>query len=201
YAAEFTVHDAKWTTAFFTSRTGSPTATVAEDGGATVLEITERSDEFSYTKRVTVGADDRLVVEYEFGQEGLDDAYLQLGWRPAVLWLDGAGYEVTTAEKSEEGRMTYGRGDRRVLWSGLREMRFSSIFGTWRIKTSHDMTLYDDRDKGTFFLGWDQKLADGERYRETVELTLEASSGSIGGIKVSDFEWTREAEEGYARVG
>ena len=198
--SEFTVHDAKWTTAFFSSSTGGATASVAQEAGANVLEITDKSEEFSYTKRVTVSADNRLVVEYEFGQEGLEDGHLQLGWRPAVPWLDGAGYEVKTAEKSEEGRMTYGRGEQRVLWSGLREMSFSSLFGTWRMKTSHEMTLYDDRDKGTFFLGWDQKLEEGERYRETVELTLEPSSESIGGVRVSDFEWTRQTEEGYAHV-
>ena len=84
YASEFTVHDAKWTTAFFSSRSGNPTATLAHDGETTSLQISDKSEVFSYTKRVTVSPDNRVVVEYEFGQMGLQDAHLQLGWRPAV---------------------------------------------------------------------------------------------------------------------
>jgi len=200
YASEFTVHDAKWTTAFFSSRSGNPTATLAHDGETTSLQISDKSEVFSYTKRVTVSPDNRVVVEYEFGQVGLQDAHLQLGWRPAVPWMEGAAYEVKVGDEPEQGRMTYGRGDRRVLWNGLGEMSFSSLFGAWQMKTTHGMTLYDDRDKGSFFLGWDQELAEGERYHETIELTLKPSGGSIGGVKVSDFQWTREAEEGYAQV-
>ena len=200
YASELTVHDAKWTKALFSSAKEPASASLQEAEGGKTLIIESASDCFSYTKRVALHPGNKLVVEYEFGQTGLDDAALQLGWRPAVPWLDGAMYAVTFQGKNEEGRMTYGRGERRVLWSGLREMAFQSIFGVWRMKTSHDMTLYDDRDKGTFFLGWDQPLEEGKRYSEVVEVSFEPAGEAAPGLKLSDFDWTRETQRGFAWV-
>ena len=40
------------------------------------------------------------------GQEGLEDAALQLGWRPSIPWLSGALHEVVNDGKPEKGRMT-----------------------------------------------------------------------------------------------
>ncbi len=200
YSAEFTVHDAKWTRAFYGSRKGDARATLSDREGVKVLTIGRRGEDFSYTKRVTVTRENKVTVEYEFQQTSREDAHLQLGWRPAVPWLDGATYKVVAQGKAQQGRMTYGKADRRVLWSGLRSMSFGSVFGTWHLTTSHDMTLYDDRDKGTFFLGWDQELEKGKQYKEVVELRFEPSAEPVGGVTVSDFQWSREAEEGYARV-
>jgi len=200
YSGEFTVHDRKWTQAFFSSSKDNARATVQEQGGSRILEIKGRDKSFDYTKRVTLASGNKLVVEYEFGQSGLADAHLQLGWRPSVPWLDGAAYQITAQGKPDEGRMTYGKAKVRVLWSGLREMRFASPFGTWGLKASHEMTLYDDRDKGSFFLGWDQPLKEGQRYREVLELTLGAPDRAIGGVMISDFDWTRESEAGDGAV-
>lgn len=200
YSTEFTVHDRKWTRAFFSSSKSNARATVQEQDGTNVLEIKEDAKCFAYTKRVTVMPGSKLVVEYEFGQSGLADAHLQLGWRPSVPWLDGAAYQVSAQGELHEGRMTYGKAKIRVLWSGLREMRFASPFGTWHLKTSHEMTLYDDRDKGSFFLGWDQPLEKGKRYREVVELELSPPDRAIGGVMIADFDWTRESKTGDGAV-
>lgn len=200
YSSQYVVHDAAWTGHHYSTRSGSPRGALTEVDGAQELTVTDSTDVFSFTKRITLHPDDRIVIEHEFGQTGLDDAHLQLGMRPAVPWLDGAAYRVVTAEGEETGRMTEGRGDRRVLWTDIRELSFESLFGTWTMTSTHGMTLYDDRDKGTFFLGWDQALEDGERYSERLELTFEPVSIVAAGLRLDDFAWDREVRDGRAEV-
>lgn len=200
YGSQYVVHDAAWTRHQYTSRSGTPRASLAEADGEQVIAITDSTDVFSFTKTISLHPDGRLVIEHEFGQTGLDDAHLQLGMLPAVPWLDGARYRVVTGEGQETGRMTHGRGDRRVLWSDIRELSFESLFGTWTMTSTHGMTLYDDRDKGSFFLGWDQVLEDGERYTERLELTFEPVSISAAGLRIDDFTWEREVRDGRANL-
>jgi len=200
YSQEFTVHDSKWAKTFFSSSQFSPAAEVLKDGPARVLSITYSGESFSCTKRVTLAGGGKVRVDYEFAQTGLEDAHLQLGWRPAVHWLDGAMYEVTAGEQAHKGQMTYGRADRRVLWSSMANMQFTSVFGRWRLDTTHGMTLYDDRHQNTFFLGWDQELAEGVTYGETVELAFAPAGEAAPGLTLSEFDWSREGQGGHAGV-
>lgn len=200
YSAQHTVHDAGWAQAFYSSREGAARGRLEQAGDARTLVISDETEHFSFTKTVRLEPGGQIVIEHEFGQRGLEDAHLQLGMRPAVPWLDGAAYRVVTQEGEESGRMTYGRGDRRVLWSRMTEMSFGSLFGTWTLSSTHGMTLYDDRDKGSFFLGWDQELADGETYRERIEIALEPATRVIEGVRVADFAWEDEVRDGSASV-
>ncbi|MGC9320428.1 MAG: hypothetical protein ACP5KN_20510, partial [Armatimonadota bacterium] len=200
YSAHYTVHDAAWTRHLYSSRQGAARGRLEVTDDARTLVISDESEHFSFTKTVRLAPGGRIVIEHQFGQTGLEDAHLQLGMRPAVPWLDGAAYRVVTQDGEESGRMTYGRGDRRVLWSGMTRMSFGSLFGTWTLSSTHGMTLYDDRDKGSFFLGWDQELADGEMYRERIEIALQPATRVIEGVRVADFAWDDEVRDGSASV-
>ncbi len=200
YADEFTVHNRKWTRAFYRMRTGRSTATLTRRGDAQVLAITDADEHFFYKKTVTVEPGGRVRVEFEYGQRGLQDARLQLGWRPSVAWLSGAQFEVVDSGKPQTGRMTTDYSGRRVLWPSLTRMAFTSVFGKFTMTSTRGMTLYDYRQRRQFWLGWDHELKDGETYKATVELRFEPFQGEIAGMKVAALTWTREVLDGYLTV-
>lgn len=197
YAGEFTLHDKAWTKAFYSSGREKSQATLFGRGQAQVLEISDDTEHFSYRKTVTVEPRGRILEEFEYGQKDLDDASLQLGWQPVVAWLEGARYRVVAGGKEEQGEMTRGFSGRKVLWSGLTEAEFTSVFGTWKVRSSHPMILYDYRERGTFWLGWDTPLDRGKRYSERVEISFEPGFVEVGGVRLSDLSWTREVTAGY----
>ncbi len=197
YGGEFTLHDKAWAKAFYSSGREKALATLSERGQARVLEITDDADHFSYRKTVTVEPDGRIIEEFEYGQKDLDDASLQLGWQPVVAWLEGARYRVVAGGKEERGEMTRGFSGKKVLWSGISEAEFTSVFGTWKVRTSHPMILYDYRERNTFWLGWDTPLDKGKRYTERVEIGFEPGFVEANGVRLSDLTWTREVTAGY----
>ena len=200
FSSQYTVHNPDWSTTYYSSRGNAERGVVEAGGGAQTLVVRDAGEAFSFEKRVTLEPDGRVVIEHDFGQRGLADAHLQLGMRPAVPWMDGAAYRVVTEAGEANGRMTVGRGLERLLWTGLRELRFGSLTGSWRMTTTHGMSLYDDRDKGNFFLGWDQPLADGERYQETVTIEFVPATDIIAGATLSDFAWMPEVRDATAAV-
>lgn len=201
YSAEFTLHDRAWKKAFYSSTRGTSRATVGRRGRAEVIDISDDTDHFFYRKRVTVRPDGGVVEEFEYYQKDLDDAALQLGWRPWVPWLDGARYRVVAGGKRAEGEMTRGPSGKRVLWSGITELEFTSIFGTWRLRTSQPMTLYDYRGRKQFWLGWDIPLEKGKKYTARVEISFQPGCAQAGGVELSDIRWTREVSDGHFRLG
>ena len=197
YPGEFTVHNRAWTVAHYSMARGQSKGTLSRQDEAQVLTTEDSSQHFSYTKAVTLRPKGSAMVEFEYSQKGLDDAHLQLGWLPSVPWLSAAAYEVTDQGNVHKGRMTKGHSGKRVLWSGLSEMTFSSIMGEFTLKTSRPMTLYDYRNKGSFWLGWDHELKPGKVYRERVEVAFKPFSGQVAGIKVKELRWTRQVADGY----
>ncbi len=198
--SHYVVHDKGWTGHQYSSRSGTARGALSDEDGAQVLTVSDDTDAFSFTRRTILHPDGKVVIEHNYGQTGSDDSHLQVGMRPAVPWLDGARYRVVTADGEETGRMTHGRGERRVLWSGISKLKFQSLLGTWTMTSTRGMTLYDDRDRGTFFLGWDQELEDGERYTARIEITFEPVSLTIAGLRIEDFAWEREVRDGRANL-
>ncbi len=200
YPGEFTLHDKAWKKSFYSSHRGGARATLSKRGGARVLDIADDAEHFAYRKTVTVGPDARLVQEFQYMQKDLDDAALQLGWRPVVAWLEGAAYRVVAGGKEERGHLGAGWSGRDVLWSGITELEFTSAFGSWRMRTTHPMILYDYRKRGEFWLGWDTALEKGKQYNERVEFTFAPGRVEREGIRLTDLSWSREINDGYFRL-
>ena len=196
---EFVTHNEGWKQVPFTSSRRTPSGRVTERDGVKALVVTDADEGFSYTRTLSVRPDDSVVIEYEYGQTGRADIGLALGYRPAIPWLEGATFDVLSGGKQDRGRMTYGRAEKRVLWTS-RDYRFGSAFGVWRLTTTRDLTLYDDRDKGSFFLGWDQGLERDKRYTAKVEIRFEPTPQTFEGVTVSGLQWSRETELGRASV-
>ncbi|MBC7288464.1 MAG: hypothetical protein H5T86_10560, partial [Armatimonadetes bacterium] len=200
YPDEFTLHDPGWTTAYYRSREGNSTATWEKRGRTVVVQVADDSQHFFYRKRVSLFAEGRIVEEFEYGQRDLDKASLQLGWRPAVEVLDGAAFSVLSGSGRQSSVMTRGYSGQRVLFDGATELQFRSAFGAITIKSSRPMTLYDYRNQGQFWLGWDVPLEKGRIYRERVEVTFAPGSAEGGGVRLSDLTWSRRVTDGYFKL-
>ena len=200
YADEFTVHNRAWTAAHYRSREGRPTGSVTSDGDARVLTIQDADDHFSYTKKVTVRPDSSLSVEFSYRQTGLSDAALQLGWRPSLGWLSGAAYKTVDGGVTAEGRLTAGHSGKPILWSALSHMSFSSPAGRLTMTSTYPMTLYDHRDRGQFWLGWDHPLQPGELTEEKVEIRFDPYEDQVEGVGIGGLSWSREVHDGRVRL-
>ena len=200
YADEFTVHNRAWTVAPYRTREGSSRGSVTSAGEARVLTIRDADQHFSYTKTVAVRPDNSLLVELSYRQTGLSDAALQLGWRPSVGWLSGAAYKTVDGGVTAEGRLTTGHSATPILWSALSHMSFSSPAGRLTMTSTYPMTLYDHRDRGQFWLGWDHVLQAGETVEETVEIRFEPYADQVEGVAITGLTWSREVQDGRLRV-
>ncbi|MCD6352466.1 MAG: hypothetical protein J7M26_10130, partial [Armatimonadetes bacterium] len=108
YGSYFAMHDPGWKKSFYMSSRGHETATVEEKARVAVVTISDESDAFAYRKTVTVEAQGKVVEELEYTNKSQDEASLQVGWKPAVGWLDGARYRVVVGGKTLKGTMTRG---------------------------------------------------------------------------------------------
>ncbi len=196
---EFVVHNSGWKVMPFASSWRQAPARLTRADGGQRLTIRDGGAGFDYTKTISLIGQDTVRVEYEYGQTGHADYHLALGYRPAVPWLEGAEHAVAVGDKVDRGRMTFGRAERRVLWTS-RDYRFASLFGAWRLRTTRALTLYDDRHQGQFFLGWDQPLVSGQRYRETIEITFEPATATAAGVSAGNLTWARNAELGSTGI-
>ncbi len=195
YASEFTLHDPPWKKTYYSSRHGTARATLGRAAGRAVLEISDDAENFKFTKIVVIRRSS-LEIRYRYCNKKPRDGRLQLGMLPRPDWLNGADYTAWTAEGEKTGNFGTRYSDRRILFSGIRRLQIRSPFGIITISSTHPMTLYDHRDKGTFWLGWDEALTPGKTYTATVRISFAPGAISAQGVDLSDLSWTRSPTDG-----
>jgi len=205
YPDELTVHDPGWKRTFYKSAHGRARAREmpADVSGKAPagVEITDFNTHFRWCKRVTMPSDGVVRIEYEYTNLDRPDARLQLGFRPSGVWLSSAQFTVLAGGKEHTGRLGSDYSGRRILWSDLTRAEFRRPpFGILDVSSTTPMTLYDYRRQQQFWLGWDESLPQGRMMRAVVTISFRPFHADAAGIRLQDFEWTRDVPDGFFRV-